>query len=122
MSARKFDALGRGHLGILPTKEDGTTLYAMKALLALLLTASPAFASGIWIDADCARGVVQKDGVITYFETPNSPGDVCEIAKADGGAIEVVCASGAKATLKVISDATIIWNGVEMTARDRDCG
>ena len=68
----------------------------MKALLALLISTSPAYASGIWIDANCATGVVQKDGVITYYKTPKSPGDVCEVVKADGKTAKLVCASGAK--------------------------
>ena len=93
----------------------------MKALLALLITTSPAFASGIWIDANCATGVVQKDGVITYYKTPTSPGDICEVVKANGQSAELVCASGIKAKLRVINDATIIWNDIKMTARDRDC-
>jgi hypothetical protein len=95
----------------------------MKALLALLMTASPAFASGIWMDANCVTGVVQKDnGVISYFKTPTSLGEVCVIVKTQGQTAELVCASGMKATLTVIDDKTIVWSGIKMTAHGNDCG
>lgn len=96
----------------------------MKALVAaLLLITSPAMAK-TWVDEACQVSLVSNDSGFAYRvgeKAENCTIESWPIARTEAA---LTCDSGAMATLSVIDDTAVLFNGQRLNAYDGElpCG